>query len=299
MEGQGPGRTSAQGCLVSEIADNIATPSGKSAATENFPVGSFLIRADLRPHIHAFYRFARMGDDIADNGALLPADKVARLDLMEAVLRDPARAEVEEAVRLRRSLAATKVAPTNSCELLIAFRMDATKQRYADWDELMTYCRYSAAPVGRQLLDLHGEPEAARGPSDALCAALQVINHLQDCGVDYLEMDRIYVPQDHLARFGSEIAHLTAKASTPGLRQCLDALLDKTDELMVEARLLPGRLKDFRLRAESATIVRLADKMIAQLRRKDPLAGRVKPTKWFFLTAMIEGFLWAMVARPK
>jgi squalene synthase HpnC len=284
---------------VSDSADTIATPSGKSAATENFPVGSILIRADLRPHVHAFYRFARMGDDIADNGALSPEDKVKRLDTMEAVLRDPARNDVAEAVALRQALAKTKVGPTNSCELLIAFRMDATKQRYADWDELMTYCRYSAAPVGRQLLDLHGEPATARGPSDALCAALQVINHLQDCGVDYLEMDRIYVPLDHLSGSGGEIAHLTAKASTPGLRLCLDTLLDRTDELMVEARQLPGCLKDFRLRAESATIVRLADKMIRQLRRNDPLARRVKPTKWFFLSAMIEGFLWAMVARPK
>lgn len=281
------------------MATNIATPSGKSEANENFPVGSFLIRADLRPHVHAFYRFARMGDDIADNPALSPEDKVRRLDLMEAVLRDPAREDIPEAANLRRSLAATKVAPTNSCELLIAFRMDATKQRYANWDELMTYCRYSASPVGRQLLDLHGEPESARSASDALCVALQVINHLQDCGVDYMEMDRVYVPQDHLTRFGSETRELTSGQSTPGLRRCLDTLLDETETLMVEARKLPGRLKDFRLRAESATIVRLADKMIAQLRGRDPLAARVKPTKFFFLSATLEGLLWAMMAKKR
>ena len=275
----------------------IATPSGKSAATENFPVGSALIRADLRPHVHAFYRFARMGDDIADNAALSPEDKVARLDLMEAVLLDPVREDIPQAADLRRSLAVTHVSPVNSTDLLKAFRMDATKQRYADWDELMTYCRFSAAPVGRQLLDLHGEPAAARGPSDALCAALQVINHLQDCGVDYLEMDRVYVPQDHLAACGVVTEQLSGSASSTGMRQALNDLLDKTDALMVEARLLPGRLKDFRLRAESATIVRLADKMIGQLRRNDPLAGRVKPTKLFFVTAMIEGVLWALLAK--
>lgn len=278
-------------------AVTIATPSGKSAANENFPVGSFLIRADLRPHVHAFYRFARMGDDIADNPDLSPDEKVARLDLMEAVLRDPAREDVKEAADLRRSLAATGVAPTNSCELLIAFRMDATKQRYANWDELMTYCRYSAAPVGRQLLDLHGETESPRSASDALCVALQVINHLQDCGIDYREMDRVYVPQDHLARFGVETRELASGRSTTGLRHCLDTLLDETDKLMVEARHLPGRLNDFRLRAESATIVRLADKMIGQLRGRDPLAARVKPTKLFFMSALLEGFFWAMTAR--
>ncbi|WP_374379262.1 squalene synthase HpnC [Dongia sp.] len=284
---------------MSETQAGIATPSGKNATNENFPVGSALIRAELRPHVHAFYRFARMGDDIADNPTLSPEEKVARLDLMEAVLLDPARAEVPEAVELRQSLAETNVSPINSTDLLKAFRMDATKQRYANWDELMTYCRYSASPVGRQLLDLHGEPARARSSSDALCVALQVINHLQDCGVDYLEMDRVYVPQDHLAAHGAETRHLTGRTSSQGLRQCLNDLLNKTDALMVEARLLPGRLKDFRLRAESATIVRLADKMIAQLRANDPLAGRVKPTKMFFLMAMLEGIAWAMFAREK
>lgn len=284
---------------MTDTTSSIATPSGKSAATENFPVGSALIRADLRPHVHAFYRFARMGDDIADNPALSPDDKVARLDLMEAVLLDPMREDVPQAADLRRSLAQSNVTPINSTELLIAFRMDATKQRYASWDELMTYCRYSAAPVGRQLLDLHGEPAAARGPSDALCVALQVINHLQDCGVDYLEMDRVYVPQDHLTARGSETRQLAEKTTSSGLRHCLNDLLNKTDALMLEARLLPGRLKDFRLRAESATIVRLADKMIAQLRRADPLAARVKPTKLFFATAMIEGVLWSLLAKKR
>jgi squalene synthase HpnC len=278
---------------------DIATPSGKNASNENFPVGSALIRADLRPHVHAFYRFARMGDDIADNNALSPQDKVARLDMMEAALLDPAREDIREAADLRRSLAATQVSAINSTELLKAFRMDATKQRYADWDELMTYCRYSAAPVGRQLLDLHGEPASARGPSDALCAALQVINHLQDCGVDYLEMDRVYFPQDHLAKHGAAIKDLAERRSTPAVAKALNEALDKTDVLMLEARRLPGYLKDFRLRAESATIVRLADKMIGQLRRNDPLAGRVKPTKMFFLTAMLEGIVWAIFARGK
>ncbi|WP_374652671.1 squalene synthase HpnC [Dongia sp.] len=277
----------------------IATPSGKNASTENFPVGSALIRADLRPHVHAFYRFARMGDDIADNASLSPEDKVARLDLMEEVLLDPMREDIVQAADLRRSLAATRVSPVNSTDLLKAFRMDATKQRYANWDELMTYCRYSAAPVGRQLLDLHDEPQAARGPSDALCAALQVINHLQDCGIDYLEMDRAYVPQDHLSARHVETRDLSARVSSAGMRQVLNDLLDKTDTLMVEARLLPGRLKDFRLRAESATIVRLADKMIGQLRWNDPLAARVKPTKLFFVTAMMEGVVWALMARRR
>ncbi|MBK8157533.1 MAG: squalene/phytoene synthase family protein [Rhodospirillaceae bacterium] len=279
-------------------AGEIATPSGKNASTENFPVGSALIRADLRPHVHAFYRFARMGDDIADNPTLSPDEKVARLDMMQAALLDPVREDIPAASDLRRSLATTHVAPINSTELLVAFRMDATKQRYASWDELMTLPLFGSA----------GRPPVAGPPrrtgcsarsSDALCAALQVINHLQDCGVDYLEMDRVYVPQDYLSAAGADTRHLSGKAASAGLRKCLNELLDRTEVLMIEARRLPGQLKDFRLRAESATIVRLADKMIAQLRRHDPLAERVKPTKLFFATALIEGVLWSLVAKKR
>lgn len=278
---------------MSERIMDIATPSGKNATNENFPVGSLLIRPDLRVHVHAFYRFARMADDIADNPKLDPADKIRRLDLMEAVLLDAAREDVLVAADMRRSLHATDLAPVNCTDLLIAFRMDATKQRYADWNELMNYCRYSASPVGRQLLDLHGEAPAARGPSDALCNALQVINHLQDCGVDYLEMDRIYVPQDHLLASGADINHLSGKVTSTVLRRTLDRLLDETETLMQDARRLPANLKDFRLRCESATIVRLAVGMIAELRRRDPLAMRVKPTKAAFALAALQGAAWA------
>jgi squalene synthase HpnC len=274
-------------------AVDIATPSGKNQTNENFPVGSLLIRPDLRVHVHAFYRFARMADDIADNPALDPDDKIRRLDLMEAVLLDPAREDLPVSADLRRSLAATSLKPVNCTDLLIAFRMDAKKQRYADWGELMTYCRYSASPVGRQLLDLHGEGPAARGPSDALCNALQVINHLQDCGVDYLEMNRIYVPLDHMAANGVEVEQLSTKISSNGLRRTLDKLLDETDVLMQEARRLPANLKNFRLRCESATIVRLAFSMIGELRRRDPLAARVKPTKMAFAVAALQGIAWA------
>jgi squalene synthase HpnC len=279
---------------MTAAAVDIATPSGKHAGNENFPVGSALIRAELRPHVHAFYRFARMGDDIADNPALEPEDKVRRLTMMQDVLLDKSREDIPESANLRRSLEATYVSPKHGCDLLTAFKMDATKQRYADWGELMTYCRYSASPVGRYLLDLHGEDPAGWFASDALCNALQVINHLQDVQVDFLEMDRIYAPLDHLSATGADIGHLRGKLSSPGLRKSLDRLLDETDKLMIDARRLPDVLRDFRLRAESATIVRLADRMIAELRKRDPLAERVKPAKRDFLFSGLEGIGWAI-----
>ena len=114
--------------------------------------------------------------------ATLAADeKIARLDVMEDVLLGRRDGGSPSALRLRASLAETGVTPRHSLDLLIAFRRDATKLRYADWGELYDYCRYSAMPVGRHVLDLHGEDRATYVPSDALCTSLQVLNHLQDC----------------------------------------------------------------------------------------------------------------------
>ncbi len=283
---------------MSEAALDIATPSGKNKGTENFPVGSALLRPDLRPHVHAYYRWARMADDIADNPALAPEDKVARLDLMEAVLKDPARRDVPVAAEMRESLEATNVPAVDCTDLLIAFRWDATKLRYDDWADLMTYCRYSASPVGRYLLDVHGEDAAGKHYSDALCDALQVINHLQDCREDYLEMNRVYVPLDHLAAEGIGVEALAEPECSTALRRVLDRLLDETDELMQRARKLPAALRDTRLRCESATIVRLADTLIGHLRRRDPLAERVKLSKPAVAWCAIQGIAWAL-ATPK
>src|SRR6266851_4860583 len=121
---------------------NIETPSGKWAGKENFPVGSWLLPARLRPHVMAFYGFARAADDIADNAALAPADKIARLDLFEAALlgQAPDSPALARAARLRASLAETGVTPAHAVDLLAAFKQDAVKQRYRDWADLLDYC---------------------------------------------------------------------------------------------------------------------------------------------------------------
>ena len=156
---------------------DIERPSGKGTAEENFPVGSVLIAPRLRPHVAAFYAFARAADDIADDPALPPDDKIARFDRLAAAIlgRETDDAALEKAHRLRRSLADTGLGPTHCTDLLAAFKQDATKNRYADWGELMDYCELSACPVGRFVLDLHREARASYAASDALCSALQVL----------------------------------------------------------------------------------------------------------------------------
>jgi squalene synthase HpnC len=269
----------------------VETPSGKGSGDENFPVGSFLIRKDLRPHVHAFYRFARNADDIADNPHLSADDKVRRLDRMGEILDGAVGDDSLAASAMRQSLAATGTTAQHCHDVLRAFRLDATKLRYKDWDDLMEYCRYSASPVGRQLLDLHGESRETWPASDALCSALQVLNHLQDCAEDYRNLDRVYLPLELLGEAGVEVGALTAPASSSGLRRVIDRLLDSTDRLIIKARELPGGVKARGLRWESATIVDLSRRLSRRLRHGDPLAVRVALSKPDFAAALLTGIL--------
>jgi hydroxysqualene synthase len=275
----------------------LETPSGKGRQDENFPVGSWLIRPDLRAHVHAFYRFARIGDDIADNPALAPDDKVARLKHMAEVLEGAPGDDAPAALAMRASLAETGLAAVHCLDLLRAFTLDATKRRYTDWDDLVEYCRYSAMPVGRQVLELHGESRATWRSNDALCAALQVLNHLQDCVDDHRQLDRVYLPEQILAAHGASIGDLERPRATPGLRKALDELLDRTDALIETATDLPRTVVDWRLRAETATIVALARRLSGRLRRGDPVAGRVKLLGGDFASSLCVG-LWRGLTNP-
>ena len=269
--------------------NNIETPSGKSRSGENFPVGSFLIRRELRPHVHAFYCFARNADDIADNPALAADEKIKRLDRMAAILDGAMGHDSPAAAAMRKSLLASELTSQHCHDVLRAFRLDATKLRYRDWDDLMNYCRYSASPVGRQLLDLHGESRVSWPPSDALCSALQVLNHLQDCAEDYRKLNRVYLPQEDLAAEGVDVEALAAGAASSGLRRVLDRLLDRTFLLVAMARGLPPLVASPGLRWESAVIIQLAQRLLRLLRVGDPLAARVKLRRYDFLAAFVVG----------
>lgn len=273
----------------SHRAESVETPSGKWRGSENFPVGSFLIRRGLRAHVHAFYRFARNADDIADNPALTADDKIARLDRMAAILDGAPDADSPAAAAMRESLLGKGLTAQHCHDVLHAFRLDAVKLRYRDWNDLMGYCRYSASPVGRQLLDLHGESRTTWPASDALCSALQVLNHLQDCADDYRRLDRVYLPLEDLAAEGAEVEALTAGVTSPELRRVLDRLLNRTAELVDQAGSLPRLVASRGLRLESAVIVALAGRLLRRLRHGDPVAARVALSKSDFLAAFAVG----------
>ncbi len=278
---------------MSTALDSVESWSGKDRGDENFPVGSALIRPALRPHVHAFYAFARNADDIADSPALEATDKIARLGRMEAVLLGGADGGSPSGAALRASLAQTGVTPRHAQDLLAAFRQDAAKRRYASWAELHDYCRLSAMPVGRHVLDLHGEDPAAHAPSDPLCAALQVLNHLQDGAKDLAALDRCYLPGDMLAAAGADVSDLAGPAETPALRAVFSQLLDHVDRLHEEAADLPRRTRDRRLRLEVAVILGVSRRLAQRLRHGDPVATRVKLRKSDVARSLLAALRWA------
>ncbi|HEY2884853.1 MAG TPA: squalene synthase HpnC [Rhizomicrobium sp.] len=252
--------------------------SGKGHKDENFPVASFLIARRHRPAILAFYRFARASDDIADNAAATPTAKLALLDDMRLNLIGEAD-DTEEAVALRKVLEERRLSNEHALDLLTAFRQDVTKLRYANWNELLDYCRYSAMPVGRFVLDVHGEDRGLWPANDALCAALQIINHLQDCAKDYRQLDRIYLPMDLLERAGVSPLALAKDKSSLALRSVIVELTRRTQELLHTARPFARQIRDRRLALEVSVIQTLAEDLAERLLSHDPLSERVHHTR--------------------
>ena len=248
--------------------------SGKTHRDENFPVASWIIHPRHRALILAFYNFVRTADDIADH-ATLPADEKLRyLDLLEAELLGKGDTQ-QEAVSLRNALAARAMPPRHALDVLVAFRMDVNKLRYENWDDVIHYCRYSAMPVGRFMLDVHGESTSTWAASDALCAGLQINNHLQDCAKDYRNLNRVYLPRDALAASGATVEMLGEAKSQPALLRCLRALAVRTEALLGDSKSLAAEVKDFRLGLEISVIQAFADKIVGMLKVRDPLSERV------------------------
>lgn len=252
--------------------------SGKDARDENFPVASRLVARRHRAPIMAFYAFARTADDVADHPDAAPELKLARLDALRTSLLGESREE-PTGVALGAVLRERGLEPVHPLDLLDAFRRDVVKDRYASLDELMDYCTVSAMPVGRFVLDVHGEPRALWPASDALCAALQIINHLQDCGKDYRAIDRVYLPQDMLRAAGAATRDLGAEQASPALRTVIAALAVRCEALLAESAGFARAIGDRRLGTEVAVIQKLAVSLAARLTRRDPLAERVHHRK--------------------
>jgi hydroxysqualene synthase len=252
--------------------------SGKGHKDENFPVASFLIAPRHRPPVLAFYNFVRAADDVADSATAGADAKLALLEQMRASLVGEGDS-VPEGVKLRTVLAQHGLSPVHALDLLEAFRRDCTKLRYTDWDDLIDYCRYSAMPVGRFVLDVHGESQSLWPANDALCAALQVINHLQDCAKDYRELNRVYIPQPLLTEAGIGVEALAEDKANPALVGVIAALARRNADLLETARPFGRAIRDGRLALEVDLIQTLAEDLNRLLKNRDPLSEAVHHSK--------------------
>jgi squalene synthase HpnC len=259
---------------AASVADVADLASGKGHTDENFPVASVLIAPRHRAPVMAFYRFARAADDVSDSPTAPAEQKLVLLESMRATLTGESDANAES-LALRQVQQERGLNGQHALDLLEAFRRDVTKLRYTSWAELMDYCRYSAAPVGRFVLDVHGESETSWAANDALCAALQVINHLQDCAKDFRDLNRCYLPQDELAAAGVSVDALNAPAASPGLRRVIADLARRTDDLLTQSAGFSHQVQDTRLALEVAVIQGLAEDLNRGLMHRDPLSERV------------------------
>jgi squalene synthase HpnC len=260
------------------MSEATALQSGKGHHDENFPVASFLIAPRHRAPVLAFYRFARFADDIADHPTAAANEKLRLLEEMRATLVGESDAS-PEARALRDALAERHLTDQHALDLLEAFRRDVTKLRYRDWDELIDYCRYSAMPVGRFVLDVHGESRESWGPNDALCAALQIVNHLQDCAKDFRGLNRVYIPEEALAEKGLGVASLAEASASPALKSVIAGLASRNALLLAQSRPFAGLIGDARLALEVDLIQTLAEDLNTMLTSRDPLCENVHHSK--------------------
>ena len=182
---------------------------------------------------------------------------------------------------LRAALAERGMPPRHARDVLTAFRMDVTKRRYADWDELIHYCSFSAMPVGRFMLDVHGESTATWPASDALCAALQINNHLQDCGDDYpRSRSGLHSARHVCTAMAPGSTTSSRRSASPALLACIRELVGKTEALMQRER-DPRRsmLPTSRLGCEIAVIETFAWQILKLLKARDPLSENVHLSK--------------------
>jgi squalene synthase HpnC len=234
---------------------------------ENFPVASVLLPAALRRPIEVIYRFARSADDFADEGTLPDRERLMLLAAYGDELRmiergEPSRIALfqELAVVIRRHQLPLQLFH----DLLSAFAQDVSKKRYADYTEVLDYCRRSANPVGRLLLVLYNAatPQNLK-QSDHICSALQIINFLQDIAIDYAA-GRIYMPQDELARFGIDESLLASGNVTPAWHNFMTFQINRTRRSLLDGAPL-GRALKGRIGLEMRMIIAGGDRILGKI----------------------------------
>lgn len=259
---------------------------------EDFPVATRLMASAHRPAVADFYRFARAADDVADAPELPRDARRAALALHAAGLEgDPGGSAEGHALRARLVSLDLEGSLDHGRDLLEAFRRDVEGADCADWEALMGYCALSAAPVGRFLLDLHGERREVRDHADPLCMALQVLNHIRDLAPDWRDLGRCYLPADWRAAAGADPSSLLSGRLDRSWAEVVSRALDGCDALLGCSASLPAAIADRRLAAEAAATQSVALRIAARLRSGDPVARRIGPSTLDAVRAGLRGAL--------
>ena len=271
--------------------DSIETTLTKNHKQENFPVGSWLLSQKIRFKILIFYKFARAADDIADSANLSSNEKIKRLNLFKKAIESNKsnKIKISKVEDLRKICIKNKIKINHALNLLKAFKQDAIKKRYKNWSELIRYCKYSAVPVGRFVIDLHKEKQKAYKYSDPLCIALQILNHLQDCKEDYENLDRVYLPMQFLKKYNVKLSQLKKNVTEKNLRLVFNEILKNTEKLIIEAGKNKKNMKHKHLSLETSFILEIAKKLLKLLKNNDPLKKKVMLKKFDYIYCFVKG----------
>ena len=271
--------------------DSIETTPTKTHKQENFPVGSWLLSQKIRFKILIFYKFARAADDIADSANLSSNEKIKRLNLFKKAIESNKsnKIKISKVEDLRKICIKNKIKINHALNLLKAFKQDAIKKRYKNWSELIRYCKYSAVPVGRFVIDLHKEKQKAYKYSDPLCIALQILNHLQDCKEDYENLDRVYLPMQFLKKYNVKLSQLKKNVTEKNLRLVFNEILKNTEKLIIEAGKNKKNMKHKHLSLETSFILEIAKKLLQLLKNNDPLKKKVMLKKFDYIYCFAKG----------
>lgn len=264
---------------------------------ENFPVG-MLVKPKFQTIIKAYYTVARFADDIADSSLLSKEEKIAKLnDIRDAFLNPLTGNSYMNIRKLGKMFVAEQLDASLFTDLLVAFERDAEQKKISIWEELLDYCRYSAAPVGRFLLALHDENPSAYLPAENLCIILQILDHLGDIKDDYSLLRRVYIPDDILSQYNICKTDLGLSYTKPEIKEMLAEIIAKLEAMQADTKVLPSLIKDFRLRFEVCVILSLTNSMIQKYKKVDILQYSPKLGMISWCKAFSQGFVRAIFCK--
>lgn len=271
----------------------------KTASEENFPVGK-LVKKSLRPLVAAYYKAARLADDIADSPDMDSSSKLARLKQIEEVFAGCREDDsLPEIMGLRQLFKTENLDASLYTDLLEAFRRDAAAQPIEIWEQLLDYCSFSAAPVGRFMLAIHNENPSAYLPASVLCAVLQIVNHLQDVKEDASELRRVYFPAELLRKHNVYPGDFCLAYSTEPVHNLINDVVSRLRKMLKDAEILPAIVRNRRLKAEISVILSLTNSMLKKIDKGDVLSRKIKLSRWDWVKAFIFGFTRGFLCKTK